>query len=131
MPMHTTVSAALARKMRLESEESRAMELSQCEIQIDRRAILEDDEWPRLLRDTFIPRRHRVGAGRNAIDSVAALVVGHREEAMGEHENERIHVRMDVAEDPHDAWIAESHRLRSSLRIAAEIERPRLRQRKH
>ena len=72
-----------------------------------------------------------VGAGRDVVDAVAALGVGDREEAVAEHQDEGAHVRVDVAEHPHDARAVEAHRLRAAGGIAPEVERLRLREREH
>ena len=49
---------------------------------------------------------------------------------MREHEDERAHVRMDVAEDADDARAIEPDRLRVPDRVASEVERLGLRERK-
>ena len=85
----------------------------------------------RLRRHALVPRDHVVGARRHVVDAVAAVGVGQREERMAEHEDERVHVRVDVAEHAHDAGPVEAHRLGAAGGVAAEIERPRLRERKH
>ena len=51
----------------------------------------------------FVPGDHAVGARRHVVDAIAAVGVGHREERMAEDEDERVHVRVDVAEDADDA----------------------------
>ena len=84
-----------------------------------------------LGEDAFVPRHDGVGARRDVVEAIAALGVGHREERMAEHQDERAHVRMDLAEDPHDSRPIEPDRLGPAGGIAAEIERRRLREREH
>ena len=54
---------------------------------------------------------------------IPPLVVGHREIAVGEHEDERAHVRMDFAEDADDAGLVEAHRTWIARRRTAQVER--------
>jgi hypothetical protein len=95
-----------------------------------------DDAAVRRHRDRFAvadgafdPRNQRVGAGRHAVDLVAAIRVRHAEEAVREHQDEGVHVRVDLAEHAHHARPIEPHGLRSSRGIASQIEPLRLRER--
>ena len=63
-----------------------------------------------------------VGAGRDVVDPVAPLGVGHREERVAEDQDERVHVRVDVAEHAHDAGAIEADGLRPAGGVAAEVE---------
>ena len=55
--------------------------------------------------------------------------VGHREEGVREHEDERVHVRVNFAEDAHDPGPVETNGLGPAGGVAAEIKAPDLRQR--
>ncbi len=81
--------------------------------------------------DASCHMRDGVGAGRHVVDPVAAVGVGDGEEAVREHQDERAHVRMDVAEDAHDARPLEADGLRSARRVAPEIEAAHVGQREH
>ena len=50
-----------------------------------------------------------IAMGDAFVDLVTALGIRYREERVAEHEDEGIHVRMDVAEHPHDAGAIEPH----------------------
>ena len=63
--------------------------------------------------------------------AIAAVGVGHREERMAEDQDEGVHVRVDVAEDAHDAGAIEATDLRVAGGVAPEVERLRLREREH
>ena len=60
-----------------------------------------------------------------------AVGLRHREVAVREDEDERAHVRVDVAEHPHHAGPIEADRLGAPDGIAAEVEAPRRREREH
>ena len=82
-------------------------------------------------RVALVPGDHAVVARRHVVDVVTPLAVGHREVRMAEHEDERAHVRVDVAEHAHDARPIEADRPRVTGGVASEIEAGRLRERKH
>ena len=73
----------------------------------------------RLEGSALVPRDHPVGPRRYVVDPVPAVGIGHREERMAEHQDEGIHVGVDVAEHPHDARAVEAHGLRAPGRVAA------------
>ncbi len=50
---------------------------------------------------------------------------------MVEDQDERVHVRVDVAEHAHDAWMIEPHGLRVARAVAPQIEALTLREREH
>ena len=83
----------------------------------------------RVERHGLVPRHDGVRPGRHVVDAVPAFLVRHGEVAVREHEDERAHVRMDVAEDADDARAVEADGLRAACGIAAEIEAARLRER--
>ena len=79
----------------------------------------------------FVPGDHGVGARRHVVEPVSALVVGDGEVAVREDEDERAHVRVDVAEHAHDAGTIELDRLRAADGVAPEVERLGGREREH
>ena len=79
----------------------------------------------------LVPADERVGAGGHRRQVEAAVDVGDVEERVAEHEDKRVHVRVDVAEDADDARPVHAHRFRSAGGIAAEVEALRARQREH
>ena len=118
--MHSTASSALARKIRLRSDDSDS-----------HRSVKSSSATPPSgtvigRASDEVPSFHAidaVGAGRHVLDAVAPLAVGHREERMAEDEDEGVHVRVDVAEHAHDAGPIEADRPRVAGRVAPEIER--------
>ena len=112
-PIATTASSALARKMRLVSDEKIVI-AAEREVDLDFAPGVRHDDAPRLERRRFVPRDDGVGARRHVLEPVRPSGVGDGEVAVREHEDERAHVRMDVAEHAHDARAIEAHRLRAA-----------------
>ena len=78
-----------------------------------------------------MPGRHGIAADRNVVDAIAPLGVGRGVERVAEHQHEGAHVRVNLAEHPHDARAIEPYGLRLAARVAAQVELPCLRQREH
>src|SRR5580765_4510737 len=117
-----TTTNALAKKIRLVSEDSRLIGSARHpEIDFDGLALAERDllvvGMPELAPDD-----ERVRSRRYAGNRVPAIVVRHSEERVAEHEDVGAHVRMDVARDGHDAGRIELVAPGAARRVAPEIE---------
>src|SRR5436190_18399533 len=94
------------------------------EVPVDFAAGLTDGDGPPgwIAVHRLVPDRQRVGARRHPVDAIPPLVVGHREIAVREDEDEGAHVRVDLAEDAHDPRPLEPYRLGLAGGVASEGE---------
>src|SRR5262245_16827790 len=114
--MSTVASIVLARKMRLVSDESKVLGVlgvfsgsPDHEFEIRGRTSGHGHR-ARGPRFTLVPADHGIGARRYLVDPEPPFGVGEVEERMTEDEDERVHVRVDVTEDAHDARPIEADR---------------------
>src|SRR4051812_33110842 len=100
VPIDSTASSALARKIRFESDDSmpvfspallRRRRGGYGQVDLDVAAV-GHGHLAALRLDRLVPQHECVGAGRHAVDAIAADAVGDGEVRMREDEDERAHV---------------------------------------
>src|SRR5215204_1353230 len=106
---------------------------SDAEVRVDVAAGIADRHRPpgRITAEGLVPQRDRIGPRRDPVDPVAPLVIGDGEVPVGEYQDERAHVRMDVAEHADHSRPIEPDSLRLARGIAPEVELLGLRKREH